>query len=144
MKVNYRNIYVSHLGNILFNYSILGVSLLALVLMSSVVSLGFYLITFTLGMLLILVTLGTIFMMNADLVRWLIVDNSAIMADVVKICYKAFPYALAITLATSVASLIIQCCHKPSRSTARLVLSIVGTVLAVVFGIIYFVMGLNK
>ncbi len=143
MKANYKNIYISHLGNILSNYSILGLSLMALVLLGSVMSFVFYLFTFSFGLLLTIGTLGTIFLANKQLMRWLFIDSSSIMVKVIDISHKAFPYVLAVTLAASVTSLIILCCQKQSKSTTRFVLSIVGVVLAVVFGALYFIMGLN-
>ncbi len=144
MQVKYKNIYLSHLGDILSNYSILGLSLMALVLMGSVASFVFYLFTFTFGLLLTVGTLGTIFLMNKQLMRWLFVDSSSIMVKVIEISNKAFPYVLAVTLAMSVASLIILCFQKQSKSSTRITLAIVGIVLAVVFGALYLIMGLNK
>ena len=144
MQVKYKNIYLSHLGDILSNYSILGLSLMVLVLMGSVASFVFYLFTFTFGLLLTVGTLGTIFLMNKQLMRWLFVDSSSIMVKVIEISNKAFPYVLAVTLAMSVASLIILCFQKQSKSSTRITLAIVGIVLAVVFGAPYLILGLNK
>ena len=66
------------------------------------------------------------------------------MVKVIEISNKAFPYVLAVTLAMSVASLIILCFQKQSKSSTRITLAIVGIVLAVVFGALYLIMGLNK
>ena len=144
MKIKYNNIYVSHLGNICSNYSILGVVLMGLVLLSSVLSFMFYFFTFALGVLLVVFTVGIIFAIDKDLVHWLFVDSVSVMTKVVSICYKLFPYVLAVTLVMSVASLIILCCQKHTKSTTRKVVAIVGIVLSVVFGIIYLSMGLGK
>lgn len=144
MKTRYNNIYISHLGNICSNYSILGLVLMGLVLLGSALSFMFYFITFALGVMLVVFTVGLIFAINKDLVHWLFIDSSSIMTKVIIICHKAFPYVLAVTLAMSVASLIILCCQKHTKSTARKVVAIVGIVLSVVFGIIYLSMGLGK
>lgn len=140
MNKKYLNIYALHFGKILFNYSILGIVLLCVILLSPFAAAFYYAIAFTIALALIIVTFGTIFVNHADLISSLISGGDNIN-KMLEICFKAFPYLLGITIGFSVIALVIACVQKEKKMTVRIVVSSIILALCVAAALIFYLVG---
>lgn len=142
MNKTYARIYSNHFGKIMSNLSIFGVVLMALILLSSVVFIFFYMFSLFLAFSIIVATFGTIFIAYPNFIQKMVGMNGS--ANVITLaCYKAFPYIFGVTLATAIVSLVFLCIDKERRSVPRIVFSGVVIGLTIVIGLTYLLGGLG-
>lgn len=142
MNKKYLNIYAHHFSKILFNYSILGVVLLYLILLSPVAAIFYYAIALPVAFTIVVVTFGTIFIEHGDLISTLISGGGNI-ERLFDVCKTAFPYLLGITAAFSVIALVAECTQKEKRSVGRIVGSSIILALSALSAVIFYLGGVN-
>ena len=143
MKKQYVNIYVSHLGKIMSNYSLLGVCLMLIILLATALSAFYYCLAFIIAFLAVIFTLGIVLYSNPEFIPSLFNAGDNMVAITTKAC-GAFPYLFGITFATSLVSLILLCTQKENKSVTRIVFSSIILALTVIFGLIFFLGGAGK
>lgn len=142
MNKTYASIYSGHFGKIMSNLSIFGVALMAMILLSSVVYIFFFMFSLFLAFAIIVATFGTIFIAYPDFIQKMVNMNGSANA-ITLACYKAFPYIFGVTLITAIVSLVFLCIDKERRSVPRIVFSSVIIGLIIIIGLIYLLGGLG-
>lgn len=142
MNKKYASVYANHLGKILSNYSIVGLSLMILVVLSSFLSALYFILAFIISFIVVVVTFGLIFVSNPEFISNLF-GKSEDIERILKIFANAFPYLFGITVATSLVSLILLCLNKEKRSTSKIVFSSLVLALTLIFGIIFLLGGVK-
>lgn len=142
MNKKYSNIYAAHFSKILFNYSILGIVLLFLIVLSPFAVVFYYAIAFVTAFTIIVVTFGTIFINRADLITSLISGGENI-EKVLAVCRDAFPYLLGITICFSLFSLIYWSIQKEKKAVGRIVGSSIILALCVAAALVFYLGGLQ-
>lgn len=140
MNKKYTNIYMLHLGKILSNYTIVGTSLLLLVMFAALLPVAYYVLAFLIAVCSIVFTLGMVFLANPQFLQSLF-GGGEVVAVVSQYSVKAAPYLMGITIAAAVASVVLLLCQKEEKSTGRVVGSIVCAVFAIIFGVVTMIGG---
>ncbi len=140
MNKTYASIYADHFGKITSNLSIFGVSLMAIILLGSIISILFYVFSLFLAFIIIITTMGTIFISYPNFIHDMVNVNGA-LPKISMACLNAFPYIFGVTLAMSIISLVFLCIDKDRRSVPRIVFSCIILGLVVVFGVLFLLGG---
>lgn len=135
MVKNYQSIYCNHFGKIMFNYTILGLSIMVVILLGTILSAMYFIISFFLGLLIIIASLGTIFVISPNYISNLLQGGESFIGFITSL-YVAFPYIFGITCAASLVSLILECVQKNGRSKGRIITSSIIFALTLIVGIV--------
>ena len=137
MKKTYANIYCGHLGKIMSNYSIVGVSIMLAILLGTLIS------AFCIVFIVVILSIGMVFIASPNFIPNLLNSGDGIMTFITS-CYVAYPYLFGITIATSVTSLVLLCLQKDKKPIGRIVLTSIIIAITLALGIVYFCGGMGK
>lgn len=129
-----------HFGKIMFNYSVVGLILMALIWLGSMLSALYFVLAFFIAFFSIILTCGLVFLTMPGFVPGLF-NNGEKLLSVIADLYKAFPYVFGITIFTSIMSIIFLSIQKEKRSKSKIIVASITLGLTLIVGLVFLISG---
>lgn len=129
-----------HFGKIMFNYSAVGLILMALIWLGSMLSALYFVLAFFIAFFSIILTCGLVFLTMPGFVPGLF-NNGEKLLSVIADLYKAFPYVFGITIFTSIMSIIFLSIQKEKRSKSKIIVASITLGLTLIVGLVFLISG---